>query len=170
MDNAYVITILRFLHIMFAVAWFGLGLASAYFIGPAVAKAGASGLRFMKAMFTATPYARVFPIVSVGTVLAGILLYATRPSARFSTLGFAVLSIGAILGLLAAGHGGAVTGKKTRELGQVLVSEVPDGDGPIPAEAMAKIGPLAGEVGKHGRISFYIIAASLVFMALARYL
>src|SRR5688572_9291493 len=101
------IIVLRLIHIVAAVSWFGMALVTFAFLIPAERLAGESGLRFMKAFYTGTPMSRAFPIVAGSATLAGILLYALgSPNGGFSSTGQMILGIGAVAGILAAGHGG----------------------------------------------------------------
>jgi hypothetical protein len=166
-----VLVLLRLIHIIAAVAWIGLGGVTALYIGPAVGRAGESGLRFLKTLMTQTSYARVFPAASGITVLAGILLYLIgNAMSHFTTTGNIVLGIGALAGLLAIIHGGAITGRATSALGAALAQYVPDGSQPISAEGLAALRERAAEVANHSRLSFLLTVIALIGMGSARYL
>jgi hypothetical protein len=165
-----VIAGLRLIHIVAAFIWFGLGMTMVFYIGPAVGAAGESGLRFLKSLIINTPFARAIPIAAGLTTLAGILMYLIGNSAsHFTTTGNIVLGIGAVAGLLAAGHGGAVTGRATRDLGEALAKYVADNQ-PIASEGVATLREAAMKVGQHSRISFMLMVIALLGMASARYL
>lgn len=167
----FVLVVLRLIHIVAAFVWFGVGAATLFYVAPAVAVAGESGLRYMKALITRTPYARTFPIAAGVTMLAGILLYLVPDiGSRFSTTGNIVLGIGALAGILAGIHGGAKTGRATRELGEALVQYVPDGNGSIPADGLTVLRERAQTLASDSRVSFVLMAIALLGMALARYL
>jgi hypothetical protein len=161
---------LRFIHILTAVAWVGLGLATTFYIVPAAAAAGDSGLRFLKSLMTRTPYPRTFAIVAGITTLAGILMYALGAHNHFSTLGNIVLGIGALAGIAATIHGGAVTGRATRALGEALVQHVPDGEQSLGSDGLSVLRERAQELGSHSRISMILMIVALIGMAGARYL
>jgi uncharacterized membrane protein len=164
-----ILTILRLLHIVSAVAWVGMALAVSAFIGPAAAAAGESGLRFMKSLFVNTRFPVSFPIASVVTIVMGLLLYATGdPSTSFSQTGQIILGIGAVAGILAGLHGGAVLGRQTAEYGKSL-AKYPDNQ-PIPADGIKDLQAQAAKVATHIRISLWIMVVALVAMASARYL
>src|SRR5438045_6472512 len=119
---------LRLIHIVAAFAWVGLGMVLTVYILPAATGIGESGLRFLKALLTRTPYMRAFPAVSGVTILAGILMYLLGSSSHFSSTGNIVLGIGALVGIAAGIHGGAVVGRRSSTFAQALERKVPDGN------------------------------------------
>lgn len=161
---------LRLIHIVAAVAWVGIGLTTFLYIGPAATAAGESGLRFLKSLLTGTSYARIFPAAAGVTMLAGILLYLLGAMDRFSQTGNIVLGIGAIAGILGGIHGGAVTGRATRALGEALNQHVLTGDQPISADGLSVLRERAQELASHTRISIILMIIALIGMASARYL
>lgn len=163
--------LLRLIHIVSAFAWVGLGAATVFYIVPAATTAGESGLRFMKNLLTRTAYPRAFPMFAGLTMLAGILLYFVADSAsHFSRTGNMVLGIGALAGILAGIHGGAVTGRATKALGEGLAQHVPDGAQSIPADAQSTLADLSAKLLSHSRVSFILMVIALLGMGLARYL
>jgi hypothetical protein len=164
-----VLVLLRLLHIIAAFVWVGIGTAQVLLIGPALATSGESGLRFVKAM-NARPIARSILPASAGlTMLAGILLYLIgSATSHFSQTGNIVLGIGAIAGLAAGIHGGAITGRAAAALGQAVDQYV--GDQGIAAEGLAIIRQRATELASHTRVSFVLMIIALVGMGSARYL
>lgn len=155
-----VLVVLRLIHIVAAALWFGLGIATFFFINPAVISAGDSGLRFL-AKFNRLPLAsNLMAIVAGTTSLAGILLYAvTNSASRFSSTGNMVLGIGALAGLLATVHGGAVMGRVGKKLDSALES----------SDFTAAMTHLTSQQS-HARISLALTVIALVGMASARYL
>jgi hypothetical protein len=160
---------LRLIHIVAAVSWFGMALVTFAFLIPAERLAGESGLRFMKAFYTGTPMARAFPIAAVTATLAGILLYITGSASHFSQTGNIVLGIGAVAGILAAGHGGAATGRYTGEYVAALAQNLGDKNDPLTGEQIAAISAIRDKYVLHVRISFLLMTVALIFMASARY-
>src|SRR5262245_59182374 len=109
------VALLRLLHIVSAFTWFGVGLASTIYIAPTALAAGESGLRFLKTLLTKTSFGSIFAIAAGLTTLAGILLYVVGNSAsNFTSTGNMVLGTGALFGILATIHGGALTGRATK--------------------------------------------------------
>lgn len=164
-----VLVLLRLLHILAAFVWVGIAFTQVFLISPAMASSGESGLRFAKAM-NARPIARMAISVAAGvTVLAGILLYLVgNATSHFSQTGNIVLGIGAVAGIAAAIHGGAVTGRAAAALGALVNQYV--GDQGISPEGLPRIRETAVKLGTHTRISFVLMVVALVFMGSARYL
>jgi hypothetical protein len=164
-----VIVLLRLLHIVAAFAWFGLGGAVAFFIAPTVMIAGDNGYRFLKTLLTKTPMARLFAPMAGLTMLAGIIMYAMGYP-NFTQLGNIVLGIGALAGIAAGIHGGALTGRATTALQKALEQHVPDNGQPLAADATAQLHPLLASMISHSRVSFALMAIALLGMGSARYL
>jgi hypothetical protein len=161
---------LRLLHIVAAFAWIGLGITSVFYIGPTVAASGEGGMRFLKTLLTRTNYPIMFSVAAGITMLAGILLYVMGSMNHFSTTGNIVLGIGAVAGILAGIHGGAVTGRATRALGEALGQYVPDGNEPISSDGLGVLRERAQAFTSHSRISVILMIIALVGMGSARYL
>lgn len=164
------IVLLRLLHIVCAVLWFGLGVTQTLFILPAASKSGESGMRYLKSIVKNTPIVMAFPVLAGLTTLAGLLLYATGSHNNFSTTGNIVLGIGALAGLAATIHGGAVTGRATKALAAGLETHVSDTPGAIAGEAMTTLNGLVAKLDEHSRISMILMVVALVGMGSARYL
>jgi hypothetical protein len=165
------LVLLRLLHIIAAFAWIGLGGTLALFIAPATAMAGDNGFRFLKTLLTKTAISRLIPMAAGITMLAGILLYLVGNSAsHFTSTGNAVLGIGALFGIVAGIHGGAVTGRATTALVKALEDTVSDKNEPIPADRMSEINGLMTKLLSDSRISFVMMAIALLGMGSARYL
>lgn len=167
--NTTIFALLRLLHILAAVAWVGAGLVQVLMIGPATAAAGESGLRFTKVLNTVSAYRMVFPVGGGLTVLAGILMYVLGRPTRFSNTGEMVLGIGAVVGIAAAIHGGAIVSRGTAELVGLLDKYVPN-SGAIPADGLAAIRASAAGLASHARISFVLMVVALIAMGGARYI
>lgn len=153
---------LRVIHIVAATLWAGLAFAVAIYVVPAQLSAGRGGAAFIKALYGETSFGRIFAIVGGATVLAGLLLYATGSHTHFSSLGNAVLGIGAVAGLAAAGHGSAV-GKYAELYHDAIVKN--DGDA-----ANNGIEAVGEKLRRNARISLGIVMVALVLMSSARYL
>ena len=163
--------LLRLLHILAAVAWIGLGAVNTIYILPAAMHSGENGIRYLRSLFVQTSIGRLFAPVAGITVLAGILLYVVTNSASyFSSTGNIVLGIGAAAGILAAIHGGAVTGRATTALNEALVKYVPEGAQAIPADALAQVREKADSLLSHSRLSLVLMIIALIGMGTARYL
>jgi len=164
------LVLLRLLHIVSAVGWIALSASLTLYIVPSAVAASESGYRYLKGLFTRTAYTRaIAPVAGIAT-LAGILLYLVGgASSHFSQTGNIVLGIGALAGLIAAVHGGAVVGRATKTLEQAL-AKLPEGGGDIAAATMAELNGLATTLLGHARISLVLMVIALVCMGSARYL
>jgi hypothetical protein len=160
---------LRLIHIVAAFGWVGLSMAMGVYILPAATVIGESGLRFFKALYARTPFTMAFAATSGVTVLAGILLYLLGASSHYSSLGNIVLGIGALAGLAAGVHGGAVIGRASRAFEEALKQQVPDGQ-PIAAEALTALSAAERQLAEHSRLALILTAIALIGMASARYL
>ena len=160
---------LRLIHIVAAFAWVGLSMAMAVYILPTATIIGESGLRYLKALYTRTPFNMAFAATSGVTVLAGILLYLLRASDHYSSVGQIVLGVGALAGLAAGIHGGAVIARTSRAFEEALKQQVPDGQ-PISADASASLTATERLLAEQSRIALILTAIALIGMASARYL
>ena len=141
----------------------------ALYVAPAVVAAGESGYRYMKSLLTSTRIAMAFPMVSGIAILAGILLYITGDVGNnFSTTGQIVLGVGALFGIAAGVHGGAIAGRALRAFGESL-SKLADNQ-PIANDALTTLREQASAVGNHARVSFALMVIALICMGSARYL
>lgn len=157
-----VLVLLRLIHIVSAFVWVGLGATLTLYIAPAAVAAGETGFRYLKSLLTQTAFARIIPMVSGLTTLAGILLYLFGNSAsHFSQAGNMVLGIGALAGLIATIYDGAMTGRATNALGAALTKD---------GTPLAQLNDLAAKLLSHARISLVLMIIALVGMGSARYL
>jgi hypothetical protein len=162
------LVLLRLIHILAAVAWVGVGTAQILLIMPALSAAGEGSVRFLKAM-NALPISRsFFPVAGGITMLAGILLYITGSASHFSQVGNMVLGTGALAGIAAGIHGGAITGRATAALA-AAVGQYGDA-AKISAEGQAVIQQRIAELTSHVRVSYVLMIIALVGMGSARYL
>jgi len=165
-----IIMLLRLFHIILAFVWFGITLSLTFFVVPAAAGAGESGLRFYKSLLTSTSVAKLFATSAGLTVVIGILLFITGdPNHNFTTAGQLVLGIGALAGLSAVVYGDAKTVRTMRKYGQVLAQEVQD-NSPIGDEGAEKLRTLGPVLASQSRVTFYLVLLALLGMGLARYL
>ena len=160
---------IRLIHIVSAFAWVGLSTVTTVYILPTATATGENGLRFFKALVTRTPINVVFAASSGITVLMGIILYLLGASSHYTSVGQIVLGIGALAGLAAGIHGGAVVGRDSRAFAEALEKQVPDGQ-PIAADALTSLTAAERSLGEHARISLILTAIALIGMASARYL
>ena len=161
------LVLLRLIHIVGAFAWVGLGATMSFYVAPAAVAAGENGFRYMKSLFSQSGFAMSFAVVSGITTLAGILLYLIGgASSHFSQTGNIVLGIGALAGLAAAVHGGAILGRTTRAVGEA-VSKL---GASVSAADMTQLNELTTKMVTQSRHSLILMVVALVCMGSARYL
>jgi hypothetical protein len=161
------LVLLRLIHIVGAFAWVGLSATTSFYLAPAAVAAGESGFRYMKSLFAQSGFAMMFAIVSGITTLAGILLYLVGDaSSHFSQTGNIVLGIGALAGLAAAIHGGAILGRTTRAVAETVAKL----GATLSATDMTQLNELTAKMLTQSRHSLILMAVALVCMGSARYL
>jgi uncharacterized membrane protein len=161
-----VLIVLRLIHIVAGVIWVGGGILMAVVIGPALAKMGDDGSKFMRALTADRRFTILFPAAAVTTTVAGLLLFATGPQNRLSNAGFIVLIIGSLAGIGAAGHGGAVLGRLGAAF-MALADKV--AQNPTP-ETRAELQAFSAKYTRHLNISVGMMLVAVIGMSLARYL
>lgn len=163
--------VLRLLHIFAGVGWVGFGFFTILVLLPADRKSGREGYRFLLNLYKFTPHNILFPAFSVTTVVAGILLY-LRITDNFqadiflrSSSGIA-LSVGALFGILAFGHGGAVMGRLTTQYMDAMEAALASDS----AEKISLVDQLREKTFRHSLISLGLVVISLAAMASWRYI
>jgi uncharacterized membrane protein len=156
---------LRLVHIIGGVYWVGTAMFLAFFAEPAILKSGEKGDAFLRQLYTGTKFGASMGASSLLTTLAGLVLY-YKVSGHFNadwmqSANGVVLSIGAVAGLLAAGHGMAALGPKSGQY-ETLVTSGTASD--------QEINHLRDYLFKHGRISLGLMLVAVVGMASARYM
>ena len=165
-----VLVLLRLLHILGAVSWLALGGIMTLYVAPATVAAGETGYHYLKQLFTRTAFTKAIAPAAGITTLAGILLYIVgNASSHFTQTGNMVLGIGAVAGLIAAVHGGAVVGRAITAFNKVLAT-LPDGTQSIPSATLTELNGMATSLLGHARISLALMIVALVCMGSARYL
>lgn len=166
-----VVLILRLLHIFGAVAWVGGAMFLTGVMLPVVQTAGPDGGKFMAWVGRSGKLTTFMTWASITTVVAGVLLFFPI-SSNFSgawlgsTHGI-VLSIGAVIGILALLHGIFGAGAVARR-SAALATEVASQGGPPSPEQMQMAQALGAKSAAQARISMSIGALALLFMAAAQ--
>jgi uncharacterized membrane protein len=155
------LVVMRLIHIAFAFVWFGAGFYASVILFPSLLKMGTEASKTLAALAKNRAFGLVFPVSGVVTVVAGVLLY-VKPgaSSHFSSTGWMVLSIGAVAGILAAGHGGATLGKMTNQYIEKA------GAGASNDELTA----LGQKLTLHSNISMALLVIAMLGMEAARYI
>lgn len=169
---AQLMVILRPLHVISGMIWFGFGSLAVWILHPAAAKLGAKGESLLRTFYGYSNYGAVVGISAITTSLAGLLMWPTVVrGADFVTIptgtGDIIMMVGAVAGLLAWGHGGAATGKYVGQfaaLGKKL-EETPNPS----AEDLAAYEDAKKKMFTHTNISAWVTLVAVVCMASARY-
>ena len=160
--GALIISVLRLLHIVAGLIWVGAAIMMSFFVEPAAQRSGGDGVRFLRAFYGKTNYSRMIPLAAVITTLAGVLLYGMMSyhETMNSAMGMTI-TLGALFGLLAFGHGFFALWRSTGHYGDLVKSGEAD-EGSLQA--------LEDKLRRNGRISMWLALVSLVLMAGARYI
>ena len=136
------------------------------YVEPALERSGVDTSKFMRALYTRTGFDKLMPIVALTTTIAGVLLYGMLSyHTALSTGAGIVLTVGAVFGLLAFGHGAGALGRMSNQY-IALVKEA--GENPNDAQQKS-LTEMEDKLRRHGRISMWLGVIALVLMASARY-
>jgi uncharacterized membrane protein len=162
--------VLRLIHIFGGIFWVGATLFLWRFVTPAVTKLGPDGGKFMRSLLNDTPYLQAIAGAAVATVLSGVWMY-LRVSNNFSADWLSqtrniILTIGALAGLAAAGHGLfaiAPLGRKIQALGNQMAG------GPPTPEQLSTMQQLQAKLSRNVPITAAMMIVAVAGMASARY-
>lgn len=158
--DVYLIVV-RLIHIGAAFFWVGSAALMGRFVLPAAHNAGDDGRKFMRSFLTSTRFPIAIAASAGIAVLAGILLWLRGSSGHFSSLGWTVLTIGAVVGIITAINGGAVTSRRSREYGAALSKS---------DSTPEQLAALEAKLLQGANIDAALGGIALLCMALARYL
>jgi hypothetical protein len=166
------VPILRPIHVIFGMLWFGYGSLAVWILHPAAAKLGAKGDTLLRNFYGFSNYGAIVGISGIVTSLAGLIMWPARVDGAdfiaFGPTGDIVMLIGAAAGILAWGHGGAATGKF---VGQFAAISKAIEENPNPSkEQLAEYEEAKRKMMLHANISSWITLVAVVCMAGARYL
>ena len=166
-----VVLILRLAHIFGAFAWIGGAMFLNSVVLPTAKEAGPDGAKYMQWIGRTGRLTRVFTGASITTVVAGLLLFfPTSGNFNGAWLGSAhgiVLSIGAVIGLLAFLHGIFGSGAVARRAA-ALAKEMASRNGPPAPEQIQQAQALGASTARQAMISMAIGALALLFMVAAQ--
>ncbi|MYD09783.1 MAG: hypothetical protein F4X02_07035 [Chloroflexi bacterium] len=160
--GALIISALRLLHIVAGLIWVGAAIVMSCYIEPALERAGVGGSPFLRALYGSASFARLIPLSALVTTVAGLLLYGLMSyhEAMSSSMGMAI-TLGALFGLLAFGHGYFAVWRSVGRFAAMVASETTD------ETALAQ---LQDRMRRNGRVSMWLALVSLMLMAGARYI
>ncbi|MDE2854063.1 MAG: hypothetical protein OXN88_07825 [Chloroflexota bacterium] len=160
-SGALIISLLRLLHIVAGLIWVGAALLMSFYIEPMAGSSGAEGGRFLRALYSKTHFPRLIPLSALVATIAGLLLYGLLAyhEAMSSAMGV-ILTLGALFGLLAFGHGYFTVWRRSGHYARLVKAAKAD---------EGTLGQLEDKMRRNGRVSFWLALVSLVLMAGARY-
>ncbi len=161
--------IFRVVHIFFGVFWVGAALFLTFLVGPAARRAGSAGVPFLLNLYGSNAFAGVMAGGAILTTITGLALW-DRVSNHFNADWFQadsaiVLTVGAIAGLLAAGHGLFAFNKYTRQAKQ-LSQEV---SGELNAEQSSTLATIQQKIMVNSYVAVGLMTVSVIGMSAARY-
>ena len=163
--------ILRLIHIVSGVLWVGMGFTLFVFVIPVAKQKGHQSADFIGGMFSRTLVARAFPIASTLTIGAGILIYLMLNPFNADWMrdfGNQILSLGAVFGILAFGHGATAMERATKALAESSQA-IASTDSPTDEQVQDFIAK-RDKYARNGRISLILSVIALIAMAIFRYL
>ncbi|MCA9913377.1 MAG: hypothetical protein KC496_08500 [Anaerolineae bacterium] len=165
------IVVLRLLHILLGIIWVGFGVLLAWIMIPTAERTGERGQAMLRTFIGYSPIGTVFGISALGTTLAGLIMWPLRTENGYDLVAFGpagdiVMSIGAVFGLLAFGHGATATGRYT---GAYAAAAKAYDENPSPENAQA-LEDAKKKFRMHTNISAWLAVVAVVCMAGARYL
>ena len=165
--------LLRPLHVLLAALWIGSAFFTSCLLMPAVNDVGPAGGQVMVAL-NRKGLVTFFAVIGGLTVVTGVYLYwrftgGFDPEVSRSHAGLA-FGVGGIAGLVALIIGGAVVGRSSKQVVDIMgqVARMPDG-----AEKTARLqtaGALRQKMSSAGRIVVALQVIALVLMAVAHYI
>ncbi len=158
---ALAITALRLLHIVAGLVWVGAALLMSFYIEPTAAASGAAGKGFLRALYSRSNFPRLIPLSAAVTTIAGLLLYGllSYHETMSSPMGL-ILSIGALFGLLAFGHGYFTVWRSAAVYTRLAGAAEAD---------KGTLEQVEAKMRRNGRVSMWLALVSLALMAGARY-
>lgn len=160
----YVLTILRFLHIILGVLWVGLGVTAAWILHPLASQIGDEGSQMLRAWYSKSRFAQIMPVASIGTTVAGLILWGMRADGPllegFTNTGSMVMGVGALFGLLAFGHGFGISRIISKFSGMLDSSETKNDE----------LSEMEAKLGRNANIGAILTVIAVTCMSLARYI
>lgn len=167
----WLIIVLRLIHILFGIFWAGSIFFIVSFLLPTARAAGPAGAPFMQ-RFARAGFVNAALGSGALTALAGFGLMWTASkgdSAWYGSPTGIVLSIGALTALVTLGIGFFVQRPTMGRMKAIAIAIEQNGGAPT-AEQAAELPLLQAKMGKVARTAAYLLAVTVVCMAVARYL
>jgi hypothetical protein len=167
-----VFLLLRIVHILSALTWYGGALTAALFILPTARRLGPDGSRFMQDFAAESGFTVAMMIAGWLTVIAGGIMFA------FVSGGFnhdwlrsptgITLSIGALFGISAVVHGAVANGRTADKLAGVS-REIAAAGGPPTPEQVTRLIALREKLARGAIVGVVLMTCAATAMAIARY-
>ena len=172
-----VMIVLRLFHIVGGVLWVGSAFLFVAVIGPSAAEVGPSAGPLLTVAIKKRKTSTLITAFAISTVIAGWLMWLMNlrdldwnvTTWVFHSGGYGLaLTIGGILATVAAYEGYWHVARGVEGLVD-LGAEMAAVEGPPPAEKIATMERIQGQVKRHGQIDIVLLLLTVVFMATARY-
>jgi hypothetical protein len=170
---APIIILLRIVHILSALVWYGGTFTMAAFVLPTARRVGPASGRFLQSLAGESRLPIVLTLAGWFTVIAGLCLY------PFASGGFdrewmrsangMTLGIGAVFGVFAVLHG-SMGQRPTADKLAALSREVEAGGGPPTPDQLARLTALREKLARGGIIGVSMMTVAAIAMSIARYL
>ena len=163
---------LRVAHVLLAAAWIGSTVFISMLLMPVIEASGPSGGQLMLGL-ERRGMTKFFAVLGGTTVLTGIYLYwrftgGFDPEVSRTHAGMA-FGVGGVAGLLAVIIGGAVIGRSSKKLVE-LMSKLPAAPDAQKAAMMQEATTLRGKMKSFGRIVLLLQIVALALMAVGHYI
>jgi hypothetical protein len=167
----WLVVVLRLIHIVGGVFWAGAVWVLARFIEPTATAAGPEGGRFLQ-RFAGSGYTAAVTSAGLGTIVAGIALLwidsgGFQPAFMASPFGVTI-SIGGACAVVAAVFGIGLGARNAMRLKAVAATIQGQAGGPT-AEQLAQMTEVRAKLRLGGRIAAVLLVATVLCMAIARY-
>ena len=163
----------RVVHVLLAAAWVGASVFTSYLLMPAVADAGPAGGQVMVSL-NRKGIVPFFASVGGITALTGIYLY-WRFTGGFDpaisrTNGGMAFGIGGLAGILATIVGGAVVGRSSKKMVEVMEQAMKLPDNAEKRALMQEAAVLRQRLSTFGTLVIVLQVVALAFMAVGHYI
>lgn len=168
-----VMVVLRVVHVFSGVFWVGATFVVAFFVLPTGKALGAEGGRFVQRLAGPAGLSNMMTLASLFLLFSGLAMFAmiTGQGApgMMRSPSMMVLSVGALFGFMAVGHGLSAQRATAAKLGK-LGQEVEAAGGTPSAEQLQSLDALREKLRRGNVASAWMQGIAVVCMAAERYL
>jgi uncharacterized membrane protein len=162
---------MRVIHIFSGVFWVGASLFMVSFVTPSVIATGQEGQKFMQQLAFRTRFATTMLLVSVLTILSGLVMYWQIFEFHLNALstGYGLmLTLGAIAGWIGFIIAYFMQNRTIHRMKAISTAIAASGGPPSP-EQQAEMKSLSETVSRGGQITSVFLALALLGMSIAQY-